>query len=362
MRSSLRFLVHRSFHGSLGDGLSYTSIYRAFVTRTGPCWQTEKNRPPSARVFPRPAGIPSFCRLPVQETSQGLDACFVGVPIDVGSNNRVGSRFGPRQIRTESVMVRTYNKDTGASPYDSLNVADVGDVAMRMYDLPLAVQDIKNTFTKLINNGCKTLAMGGDHTITYPILQAYKEKYGPVGLVHVDAHTDTGSEMVGCPIAHGTPFYRAVEEGLLDNQRVVQIGLRGTGYSLDDMEWGQKQGFRCVPAQKCWHKSLVPLMVQVRRQMGEGPVYISFDIDALDPAFAPGTGTPEMAGLTIIQALEIIRGCRGLDVVGCDLVEVSPPYDKDGTTALTAAHLLFEMLCVLPGVDYKPVPEDPEPF
>nr|XP_019960566.1 PREDICTED: agmatinase, mitochondrial [Paralichthys olivaceus] len=196
------------------------------------------------------------------------------------------------------------------------------------------------------------VSAGGDHTIAYPILQAVAEKHGPVGLVHVDAHADTSDVVLGEKIGHGTPFRRCVEEGLLDCKRVVQIGLRGSGYSPDAYEWSRAQGFRVVQAEECWFKSLEPLMAEVRAQMGSGPVYLSFDIDALDPGFAPGTGTPEIAGLTPIQGVEIIRGCRGLSLVGCDLVEVSPPYDTTGNTALTGANLLFEMLCVLPKVKY----------
>ena len=192
--------------------------------------------------------------------------------------------------------------------------------------------------------------MGGDHTIALPIMRAMRRKHGPLGLIHVDAHTDINDHMFGEPIAHGTPFRRAAEEGLLDARRVVQIGVRGTGYAADDFDWSRGQGFRVVQAEECWNRSLAPLMAEVREQVGGGPVYMSFDIDGLDPAYAPGTGTPEIGGLTTPQALEIIRGCRGLDVVGCDLVEVAPVYDPTGATALTAANLLFEMLCVLPGV------------
>ncbi|NXA68686.1 SPEB protein, partial [Mohoua ochrocephala] len=191
---------------------------------------------------------------------------------------------------------------------------------------------------------------GGDHTITYPILQALAAKHGPVGLVHVDAHTDTGDTALGEKIYHGSPFRRCVEEGLLDCSRVVQIGIRGSSYDPDPNEYCREQGFRVVPAEECWMKSLEPLMREVRAQMGDKPMYISFDIDGLDPAYAPGTGTPEIAGLTPGQALEIIRGCKGLNIVGCDLVEVAPMYDVSGNTALLGANLLFEMLCVLPGV------------
>ena len=195
--------------------------------------------------------------------------------------------------------------------------------------------------------------MGGDHTIDMPILRAMKKKYGPVGLVHVDAHADVNETMFGETIAHGTPFRVAVEEGLLDGKRCVQIGLRGTGYAADDFDWPRRQGFRVVPAEECWHKSLTPLMAEVREQVRAGRSISASTSTASIPSYAPGTGTPEIGGLTTPQALEIIRGCRGLDLVGGDLVEVSPPYDTTGNTALTAANLLFEMLCVLPGVVYR---------
>ena len=186
-----------------------------------------------------------------------------------------------------------------------------------------------------------------------PILRALAGKYGPLGLVHVDAHADVNDTMFGERITHGTPFRRAVEEGLIEGRRGAQIGLRATGYAADDFDWPRAQGFRVVQVEECWHRSLTPLMDEVRAQLGSGPVYLSFDIDGLDPAFAPGTGTPEIGGLTSVQGIEIIRGCRGLDLVGGDLVEVSPPYDASGNTALLAANLLFEMLCVMPGVAYR---------
>jgi guanidinobutyrase len=192
--------------------------------------------------------------------------------------------------------------------------------------------------------------MGGDHTIVLPILRALAKKHGPLGLVHVDAHADVNDAMFGERITHGTPFRRAVEEGLLDGKRCVQIGLRATGYTAEDFDWPRTHGFRVVQAEECWHRSLGPLMAEVRDQVKGGPVYLSFDIDGLDPSCAPGTGTPEIAGLTLPQGIEVIRGCHGLTLVGCDLVEVSPPYDPSGNTALVAANLLYEMLCVLPGV------------
>jgi guanidinobutyrase len=282
-----------------------------------------------------------------------LDVAVVGVPFDLGTSNRPGARFGPRGIRNESVLLRPYNMATRAAPFDSLRIADTGDVATNPYNLLDSVRRIQSHFERLVAHDLKTMAIGGDHTIVLPILRAHAAKHGPLGLVHVDAHTDINDTMFGEAIAHGTPFRRAMEEGLLDPTRVVQIGVRGTGYAADDFDWSREQGFRVVQVEECWGRSLTPLMEEVRAQMGTGPAYLSFDIDGLDPSFAPGTGTPEIGGLTIWQALEIIRGCRGLTLVGGDLVEVAPAYDTTGNTSLVAANLLFEMLCVLPGVQYR---------
>jgi len=308
------------------------------------------NQPLGGNQMPRFGGPATMMRLPSQVGTEGLDACFVGIPMDIGASNRAGTRYGPRQIRAESCLIRPYNMATRAAPFDSLMVADIGDVAIDTFNLPKCVDIITDAYCDIIAKGCRPLTLGGDHTLTYPILRAMAEKYGPVGLIHVDAHADINENMFGEKIAHGTPFRRAVEDKLLDTKRCIQIGLRATGYAADDFDWPRQQGFRVVQAEECWHKSLTPLMDEVRKQMGKGPVYLSFDIDSLDPAFAPGTGTPEIGGLTTIQGIEIIRGCWGLELVGCDLVEVSPPYDPSGNTALTGANLLFEMLCVLPGV------------
>ncbi len=305
-------------------------------------------QPLSANVVPKFAGPTSFMRLPEKQDTENLDACFVGVPFDLGSSNRVGSRFGPRQIRAESTPLRPYNMATHAAPFETLCVADIGDVNINPYNLTKSIKMIEAAYDDIVRNGCRPLSMGGDHTIVLPILRAIKTKHGPVGVIHIDAHADINEHMCGEEIAHGTPFRRAVEERLIAPERVVQIGLRGTGYAASDFDWSRNTGFRVVQAEECWHKSLSPLMNEVRDQMGNGPVYISFDIDALDPPLAPGTGTLEIGGLTTIQAIEIIRGCAGLDIVGADLVEVSPPYDPFGTTASIAANLLYELLCVLP--------------
>jgi guanidinobutyrase len=221
-------------------------------------------------------------------------------------------------------------------------------VAINTFDLKATVDIITAAYGEILGHGAVPLTLGGDHTLTYPVLRAIAARHGPVALIHVDAHSDTNEAMFGERIAHGTPFRRAVEDGLLINDRVFQIGLRGTGYAPDDFDWGRRQGFTVVPAEECWHRSLAPLMGQVRAKLGDAPVYLSYDIDSLDPAYAPGTGTVEIGGLTTIQALEIVRGCAGLNLVGGDLVEVSPPYDPSGNTALIGANLLYEMLCVLP--------------
>ena len=311
------------------------------------------NQPLGGNEMPRFAGPGTMMRLPSAASADGLDACFVGIPMDIGASHRAGTRFGPRQIRQESTMIRPYNMATRAAPFDSLQVADIGDIPTNTFDLKKSVQIIEDHYDAIVATGCIPLGLGGDHTLVYPILRAMAKKHGPVGLIHVDAHADINEHMFGERIAHGTPFRRAVEDGAIDTKRAIQIGLRGSGYAADDFDWPRAQGFRVVQAEACWHQSLTPLMVEVRAMMGHGPVYMSFDIDSLDPAFAPGTGTLEVGGLTIWQGLEIVRGCRGLNLVGCDLVEVSPPYDQAGTTALVAANLLFEMLCVLPGVEYR---------
>jgi guanidinobutyrase len=273
-------------------------------------------QPLSGNEMPRFGGIATFMRLPGNTDPADLDVAVVGVPFDIGTSNRPGARFGPRGIRDESVLLRPYNMATRAAPFDSLRIDDTGDVASSPYDLLAAVEAIEAHFDELLDHGVVTAAMGGDHTVVLPILKAMAERHGPVGLVHVDAHTDVNDTMFGSKIAHGTPFRRAVEAGVLDCDRVVQIGVRGTGYEADDFDWSRRQGFRVVQAEECWHRSLEPLMDEVRDQVGGGPVYLSFDIDGLDPAFAPGTGTPEVGGLTVPQALEVIRGCRGLEPGG----------------------------------------------
>lgn len=316
--------------------------------------QQSLNQPLSGNAMPRFAGLATMMRLPMAASAEGLDAAFIGVPLDIGTSNRAGARFGPRQIRAESALLRPYNMATGAAPFDTLQVADLGDVPINTYSLEKSLTIISSFYEEVLAAACRPITLGGDHTIALPILRSVARKHGPVALVHVDAHADVNDEMFGEPVAHGTPFRRAVDEGLLACDKVWQIGLRGTGYAADDFDWPRQQGFTVVQAHEVWYRSLAPLMAEVRERIGpKHPVYISFDIDGIDPSFASGTGTPEIGGLTVPQALEIVRGCRGLSVVGADLVEVAPPYDPSGNTALLGANLLYEMLCVLPGVRYR---------
>jgi guanidinobutyrase len=239
---------------------------------------------------------------------------------------------------------------TRAAPFDSFQIADIGDVPLNTFNLEKSIDIIERFYDSVVEQGAKPLSMGGDHTVALPILRALHKKHGSVALVHVDAHADINDTMFGEKIAHGTIFRRAIEEGLVEGSKMFQIGLRATGYSADDFDWSRNQGARVVQAEECWYKSLESLMAEIREVIGpDTPTYLSFDIDGLDPSVAPGTGTPEPGGLTASQGLEIIRGMWGLNLIGADLVEVAPPYDTTGNTSLLAANLLFEMLCSFPG-------------
>lgn len=314
---------------------------------------TTFNQPLGGNDMPRFGGPATMMRLPAADTGAGLDACFIGIPMDIGTSNRSGTRLGPRQIRDESRMIRPYNMATRAAPFEALQVADLGDVPINTFDLKKSVKIIEAFYGEVLKHDVIPLTLGGDHTLTWPILKAMRDKHGPVALIHIDAHSDINETMFGEKVAHGCPFRRAWEDGCLLNDKVFQIGLRGSGYAAEDFDWGREKGWTVIQAEDCWWKSLTPLMAEIRAKIGDAPVYLTYDIDSLDPAFAPGTGTVEVGGLTTWQALEIVRGCAGLNLVGGDLVEVSPPYDPSGNTALIGANLLYEMLCALPGVPRK---------
>ena len=312
--------------------------------------KTSFNQPLSGNEMPRFGGPATFMRLPVGASFGDTDVAIVGVPFDIATSNRPGSRLAPREIRDESRLLRPYNMATRAMPFDSIQIADFGDVPINTYSIEKSLEIIENYYRHIFSNDCCPITLGGDHSIVLPILRAARERFGPVALVHIDAHADCNDAMFGEQFTHGTPFRRAVEQDLLDCTKVTQIGLRGTGYSPSDFDWARSHGFHVVEAEDCWNKSLVPLMDVVRERAGDVPTYISLDIDGLDPACAPGTGTPEPGGLTTSQALEIIRGCHGLNVIGADVVEVSPPFDLTRNTSLLAANLAYEMICIHPKV------------
>lgn len=311
---------------------------------------TEFNQPISGNDLARFSGPNTFMRLPAVNALDGLDVAVLGIPMDIGTSWRPGTRFGPKQMRAESAMIRPYNMATGAAPFESLQIADVGDLAINTFSLSDSLRIIDESYSAILQYDVIPVAMGGDHSITLPILRAMAKKHGPVALVHVDAHADVNDDMFGEKETHGTVFRRACEEGLIQPGKTYQIGLRGTGYAASDFTEARAWGFQQFPAHELWHRSLAEMGAEIRRDIGNRPTYVTYDIDSLDPAFAPGTGTPEIGGLTTPQALELIRALKGAQIVGCDLVEVSPPYDSSGNTALTGANLLYELLCVLPGV------------
>jgi len=309
--------------------------------------------PVSGNDLARFSGLQTFMRLPEAKTAAGLNVGFIGIPMDIGTSYRSGTRFGPKQLRQESAMIRPYSIQTGAAPFDALHCADLGDVAINTFNLRESIRIITETYDAHLKHDFIPMTLGGDHTLTLPVLRAIAKKHGPVALVHVDAHADVNDLMFGERETHGTVFRRAYEEGLIVPGKVWQVGLRGTGYTADDFNEPRGWGFNLRLAADLWHQPLGPLAAEIKASIGTHPTYFTYDIDSLDPAYAPGTGTPEIGGLTTPQAMQLIRGLRGLNIVGGDLVEVSPPYDPSGNTALTGANILFEMLCILPGVPYR---------
>jgi len=296
---------------------------------------------------PRYCGIPTFMRTPYSTDLNDLDIALVGVPYDGAVEARSGARQGPRQIRDMSSMMRSIHHVTRINPYKLCRVADVGDVHFsQIFDVAASHADIAGFYSRLHKAGIVPLSAGGDHSITLPIMRAIAANY-PVGLVHIDAHTDCCDEEMNSKYSHGTPFRRAVEEALLDPKRTIQIGIRGAANSDECWEFGPQHGIRIVYIEEFNKLGVDKVIDEARRVVGDGPTYVSFDIDSLDPAFAPGTGTPEIGGLTAIEAQGLIRGIRGLNLVGADVVEVAPPFDSSGTTALIAATIMYEILCIL---------------
>lgn len=295
---------------------------------------------------PRYVGIPTFFRAPLQESLEDVDIGLIGVPFDGGVTSRPGARHGPREVRNQSTLVRMKNQATGISPHELCRVADVGDAWVPSpFELVGSHSSIQEAFARLYEHDVLPIAVGGDHSISLPILRAIAAEQA-VGMIHIDAHCDTGDDYMGSRFHHGAPFSRAVEEGLLDPTRTIQIGIRGSINDMNLWKFSHDSGMRVVYMEEFYKLGVEKTIAEARRVVGDGPVYISFDIDSLDPAFAPGTGTPEIGGLTSLEAQLLIRGCQGLHIVGADMVEVSPPFDAAGNTALAGANLLFELLCV----------------
>ncbi|MCM2293175.1 agmatinase [Allorhizobium sp. BGMRC 0089] len=312
---------------------------------------TPSFEPVSGFVLPRFAGIPTFMRLPFIDLDEAaidhVDIGIVGVPWDGGTTNRPGPRHGPRQLRDLSTMVRRLHPVTGMAPFSLRNVADLGDSPVNPADIQDSLARITEFYRRLTAKGITPLSAGGDHLVSYPILKALGAAQ-PLGMIHFDAHTDLyDSYFGGFRYTHGTPFRRAIEDGYLDPKRVVQIGIRGTMYDGEDIEWGLQQGVRIIRIEEFEDRGVDDVMAEARAIVGDTPTYVSFDIDSIDPAFAPGTGTPEIGGFTTREAQRLVRKLSGLNLVGADLVEVSPPFDPSGGTALIGVTLMFELLCVL---------------
>ncbi len=296
---------------------------------------------------PRYSEIATFMRAPLVRNPAEVDIALIGVPFDGGVTNRPGARHGPREIRNMSSLMRSIHHVTKVNPYDLCRVGDLGDVAFsRVYEIERCLDDIADFYARVHHAGAAPLSAGGDHAITLPIFRAIAAER-PLGMVHIDAHTDTWDEFLGSKYMHGTPFRRAVEEGLLDPKRTVQIGIRGAQNSDEGWTFSLETGMRVIFMEEFTKLGVEAVIEEARRVVGEGPTYVSFDVDGLDPVYAPGTGTPEVGGLTTIEAQALLRGLRGLDLVGGDVVEVAPPFDPSGNTALVGATMMYEILCLL---------------
>jgi agmatinase len=303
-------------------------------------------QPVDALVLPRFSGIATFMRLPHIPRADELDIALIGIPYDGGTTYRPGPRFGPRHVREQSAIIRPWNPVLNLNPFEKHRVADYGDLSINPLSIDDTFQRITSQLDEVLKTGARTVCVGGDHSILLPILRSIRKRFGPVGLIQFDAHNDTWGGYFGSPHSHGTPVRRAIEEGLLVGKDALQVGLRGQVYSKDDFAFGREHDFQVVTSEE-FHRGGVPLVTQHFKKLGRRPVYITLDIDVVDPAFAPGTGTPQVGGLSSIQVLELVRSLRGLNLVGCDLVEVSPPYDTGEITSLLAANLLYELLCVM---------------
>ena len=308
-------------------------------------------QPVDGMELPRFAGIPSFMRLPHLDLNDRnineVDFGLIGVPWDAGTTNRPGPRHGPRQMRDLSTMIRAMNGATRIKPFELANFADLGDAPVNPADIQDCMNRITEFYEKVKSNGIIPMTVGGDHLTSLPVLRALASS-APVGMIHFDAHTDLfESYFDGYKYTHGTPFRRAIEEGLLDPKRVIQIGIRGSMYDGADIEWGRLQGVTIIQIEELFERGIKDVMQQARDIVGNNETYCSYDIDFIDPTFAPGTGTPEVGGPNSFQALQVVRELSGVNLIGMDLVEVSPPFDQSGATSWLGISIVFEMLCIL---------------
>jgi agmatinase len=308
----------------------------------------DRRGPRDAFVSPRFGQVATFMLLPQAETARGLDVALLGIPYDGGTSYRTGARFGPRAVREQSSLIRPWNPVLKVHPFEKLHVADCGDVNVAPISIERTYEAIERRIGEVAAEGAMPVCVGGDHSVTLPILRALARRHGrPLGVVHFDAHPDTWDEYFGSKFFHGTPFRRAVEEGLVDPRRMIQIGIRGPLYGSEDFEFQDRHGIEVIRIETVKEQGTAWVTERLGRLRG-GPVYCSFDIDAVDPAYAPATGTPEVGGLTSYEALVLVRALVGLALVGADVVEVSPPYDGPGQiTSLLAANLMFELVSVL---------------
>jgi len=296
---------------------------------------------------PRYTGVPTFMRAPYREDWTQLDIGLVGVPFDGGVTNRTGARHGPREIRNQSSLIRKMNQSSGIDPHALCEIADVGDAWVKSpFNLETGLVEIKQFYEDIHQHNVVPVSAGGDHSITLPIFRAIAADR-PVGMVHFDAHCDTGDDYLGSKFHHGAPFRRAVEEGLLDPKRTIQIGIRGSLNDPNVWKFSHDTGMRVVYMEEFYDLGVKAVIEEARRIVGSGPTYVSFDVDGLDPVCAPGTGTPEVGGFSTVEAQFMIRGWRGLNLIGGDVVEVAPPFDPSGNTALVGATMMFEILCVV---------------
>jgi len=315
--------------------------------RGSPSKPSKKNpQPVDALVYPRFSGIATFMRLPNVTRAEELDVALIGIPYDGGATYRSGPRFGPRHVREQSAIIRPWNPVLNVNPFEKLRIADFGDLSINPLSIDDTFQRITTQLDEVLKAGARTLCVGGDHSILLPILRSIRKQFGPVGLIQFDAHNDTWGGYFGSPHSHGTPVRRAIEEGLLVGKDVLQIGLRGQVYAKEDFDFGWKHGFKVVTSEE-FHAGGIKSVKRHLEKLRGRPVYITLDIDVVDPAFAPGTGTPQVGGFSSAQILELVRSLRGLNIVGCDLVEVSPPYDTGDITSLLAANLVYELVCVM---------------